>query len=143
MRDTEAMLGNASPRNPSEKMCCKSFSEDSLLVAWRDRASCKSSFSMPLPSSATIHAPGATPIRFHADIQRAGVQAVFEQFLEHGCRPLHHLPGGDLIDQIGIQRADPWRWAMHQPAGIFSFCPMRTVFVLILLARFIEAMLTR
>ena len=30
---------------------------------------------------------------------RAGVEAVLEQLLQHRCRPLDYLAGGDLADQ--------------------------------------------
>ena len=34
--------------------------------------------------------------QFHVDGRRAGVEAVFDQFLDDGKRPLDHLAGGDL-----------------------------------------------
>ena len=40
------------------------------------------------------------------DAIRAGVQAIFNKFLGHGRRPLHHLAGGDLIDELRGQLAD-------------------------------------
>jgi len=52
-RDTEAILGSASPRNPRLLTCSRSVSEVILLVACRDRASDNSSCSIPLPSSRT------------------------------------------------------------------------------------------
>src|SRR5579864_380898 len=50
-RDTEAMEGRASPRNPRVAMERRSFTSRNLLVAWRSKASMASSRSMPEPSS--------------------------------------------------------------------------------------------
>ena len=51
--DTEAMLGSASPRNPSEVMATRSSTRRILLVACRSRASRASSAVIPSPSSST------------------------------------------------------------------------------------------
>src|SRR5882672_2486540 len=58
-RDTEAMLGRASPRKPKLTTCSRSSSALILLVAWRASANGNSSAAMPLPSSRTRH--NATP----------------------------------------------------------------------------------
>jgi hypothetical protein len=42
----------------------------------------------------------------HVDLRGAGVEAVFQQFLEHRGRALHHLAGRDLADQQVRQRLD-------------------------------------
>src|SRR5690606_34317386 len=47
------MLGRASPRNPSVWMAKRSLSRRILLVAWRLKASCASSRSIPQPLSTT------------------------------------------------------------------------------------------
>src|SRR6266481_5162897 len=52
-RDTEAMEGSASPRNPSVPMESRSLTSRNLLVAWRSKASMASSRDMPQPSSVT------------------------------------------------------------------------------------------
>ncbi len=52
-RDTDAMAGNASPRNPNVATPIKSAASRILLVAWRDRASSASARLMPAPSSLT------------------------------------------------------------------------------------------
>ncbi len=52
-RDTLAMLGSASPRNPSVAIAARSAPVRILLVAWRSRQSSASSRSMPCPSSTT------------------------------------------------------------------------------------------
>ena len=52
-RDTLAMLGTASPRNPSVRIAAKSAAVRSLLVAWRSSESNASSRDIPQPSSLT------------------------------------------------------------------------------------------
>ena len=42
----------------------------------------------------------------HADVMRAGVEAVLQQFLEGRGRPLHYLARGDLVDQQVRQNAN-------------------------------------
>jgi hypothetical protein len=51
--DTDAMLGSASPRNPSVRIAPRSSGVLILLVACRSTASCASSASIPSPSSST------------------------------------------------------------------------------------------
>jgi hypothetical protein len=51
--DTEAMLGSASPRNPSVRIAPRSSGREILLVACRSTASCASSGPIPSPSSST------------------------------------------------------------------------------------------
>src|SRR5215467_14135190 len=52
-RETDAMVGSASPRKPSVEMASRSSAVLSLLVAWRSKASSASSCVMPWPSSMT------------------------------------------------------------------------------------------
>ena len=52
-RDTELIAASASPRKPRVPIASRSSRPRILLVAWRDRASGRSSWSMPLPSSRT------------------------------------------------------------------------------------------
>lgn len=42
----------------------------------------------------------------HADPRRAGVQAVFQHFLQRGGGAFHHLAGGDLVDEVVGQALD-------------------------------------
>ena len=42
--------------------------------------------------------PTGYDIYVHA--QRAGIQAVLDQFLDDRCGPLHHLAGSDLVNQM-------------------------------------------
>src|SRR5574341_262101 len=51
--DTDAILGNASPRNPIVAMEARSRSERNLLVVWRSNANSRSARLIPSPSSAT------------------------------------------------------------------------------------------
>ncbi len=48
---------------------------------------------------ADFEQPGAAARELHADVQRAGVEAVFEQFLECRRGALDNFAGGDLVDQ--------------------------------------------
>ena len=52
-RETEAIEGSASPRNPSEPMAFRSSTDSILLVACRSRARRASSRLIPTPSSLT------------------------------------------------------------------------------------------
>ena len=52
-RDTEAMVGSASPRNPKVPMLLRSATSCILLVAWRWMAMRASASLMPLPLSVT------------------------------------------------------------------------------------------
>ena len=52
-RETEAMVGSASPRNPSVATLVRSLTSRILLVAWRWMAMRASSMLMPLPLSVT------------------------------------------------------------------------------------------
>ena len=56
-RETEAIAGSASPRNPSEPISPRSSTDSILLVAWRSRAHRASSGVMPIPSSVTRISP--------------------------------------------------------------------------------------
>ncbi len=49
---------------------------------------------------------GAAARELHADVMRAGVEAVFEQFLQGGGGPLDDFAGGDLVDQKIRQHAN-------------------------------------
>jgi hypothetical protein len=69
-----------------------------LLVAWRASARRSSAAPMPSPSS-DLDALCAALVERDGDRARAGVEAVLEQLLQHRCRPLDHLAGGDLADE--------------------------------------------
>ena len=61
---------------------------------------------------------------FQLDIDPAGagVEAVFEQFLEHRCRALDHFAGGDLIGQARTEAVD----AVHLGADSISSAARRS-----------------
>ena len=48
------------------------------------------------------------PARHHLDVdlRGAGIQGVFDQLLQHRGGPLHHLAGGDLVDDLLGQELD-------------------------------------
>ena len=50
------------------------------------------------------------------DAPRARVEAVLDQFLDHGCRALDHLAGGDLVDEFGGKLTD----ARHDAARMIA-----------------------
>jgi len=52
------------------------------------------------------HQPGTAGLDLDLDAVGAGIQGVVQQFPDHGGRPLHHLAGGDLVDQGIGQDAD-------------------------------------
>ena len=49
-------------------------------------------------------APYAPFFQFHLDAGGPGVDRVFHQLLQHGCRPLDHFSGGDLIRKLRRQQ---------------------------------------
>jgi len=75
-RETDAMEGSASPRNPSVPMESRSSAVRSFDVAWRSKASSASSRFMPVPSSITRISclpPDSTSMR----IERAPASSEF------------------------------------------------------------------
>ena len=50
--------------------------------------------------------PPAALAHLDADVGRARVQAVFDQLLDRGRRPLDHLAGGDLVGNFGSEDVD-------------------------------------
>ena len=50
--------------------------------------------------------PHAALLDVHFDTTRAGIDAVFDEFLHHRRRALDDFAGRDLVDQLGRQRTD-------------------------------------
>ena len=50
--------------------------------------------------------PPAAAIGEDVDPAGAGVDGVFDQFLDHARRPFHHLAGGDAVDDLFGELAD-------------------------------------
>ncbi len=48
----------------------------------------------------------ATRLDLDRDFGSAGVETVLDQFFDDGCRPLHHLASGDLVDQVTRELAN-------------------------------------
>ena len=44
------------------------------------------------------HKTGAAGHNLHFDTSRTGVHCIFNQLLDHRCRPLYHLTGSNFID---------------------------------------------
>ena len=40
------------------------------------------------------------------DAGGAGIERIFEQFLDHRSRPLHHFAGGDLVGNVFRKNVD-------------------------------------
>ena len=70
--------------------------------------------------------PAGNDIDLHG--LRTGVEAVFDQFLDHRGGPLDDLAGSDLIDQLGRQFSDrhdddrriPEKWLIRRVAARFG-----------------------
>ena len=77
-----------------------------LLVAWRDSASRSSRGGNAAAVVAHAREPHAAGLDFDLDALRAGVEAVLDQLLDDGRRPLDDLAGGDLIDEVVVENAD-------------------------------------
>ena len=96
-RDTLAMLGNASPRNPNVATACRSAADRILLVACRSRDSSASSRSIPWPSSIT-RTSEIPPRRITVSILRApACRCCFQStpsLLKPGAPRLRPLPPG-------------------------------------------------
>ncbi|MNM52975.1 hypothetical protein D3C81_640660 [compost metagenome] len=52
------------------------------------------------------HAPHAALLEPDGQLRGAGIECIFEQFLDHRGRPFDHFAGGDLADQLVRQGAD-------------------------------------
>ncbi len=98
-RETEAMLGNASPRKPKVATFSKSSSDAILLVAWRASANGNLGRVDADAIIANADRSAAAALEFDLDAPRARIQCVFDQFLDHRSGTLDHLAGGDLIDE--------------------------------------------
>ncbi len=61
---------------------------------------------MPTPSSVMRIKPPAAAIGDDLDLLRAGIERVLDQFLHHAGRPLHHLAGGNAVDDGFGELAD-------------------------------------
>ena len=112
MRDTEAMLGSASPRKPSVPTRSRSSMRRDLagrVPRQRERQL------VALDAAAVVaHAAQARAALFDLDLDaaRAGIDAVLDQLLEHGRRALDDLAGSDLVDELFGKDAD-----RHDAAG--------------------------
>ena len=95
---TDPIEGNASPRKPSVSIAIRS-SPSSFDVAWRSTAEREI---VPAHAAAIVRDPDQPPaaaVGHHLDPAGAGIEGVFHEFLHGAGRPLHHLAGGDAVDQ--------------------------------------------
>ncbi|MCY1310592.1 hypothetical protein D9M70_607990 [compost metagenome] len=69
----------------------------------------------------------AALLHFDVDAPGAGVQAVFQEFLDDRGGALDHFAGGDLVRQPRAQQLDARQfahgWAARVAAGIFRVWP--------------------
>ncbi len=98
-RDTEAMLGNASPRKPNEPTHSRSSERRDLAggVPRQGQRDLLRFNSVPVVAHANQGAAAA--LEFDFDVLRTRIDGVFHQLLDHGRRPLDDLAGSDLTDQ--------------------------------------------
>ena len=50
--------------------------------------------------------PPPAAVGQHVDARRAGVERVLDELLDDARRPLHHLAGGDAVDDGGVELAN-------------------------------------
>ena len=99
-RDTEAILGSASPRNPERRDALEVVERGNL--AGRMARQGQADLLRPDPGAVVAHAnqPASAPLELHFDALRAGVEGILDQLLDHGGRPLDDLTGRDLVDEF-------------------------------------------
>ena len=78
---------------------CSIASSGSFEVAWRSSARAISSGDMPQPSSVTSIRLETALGQRHRDPRRAGIDGIFDQFLERGGRTFDHFARGDAVDE--------------------------------------------
>ena len=79
----------------------------SFEVAWRSTASVeivRRHAAAPSSTTRISRRPPASMV--DRDRRRAGIDGVLDEFLHGGGRPLHHLAGGDAVDEDRIEAAD-------------------------------------
>ena len=70
-----------------------------MLVAWRETASAQVAGGHARAVVANPDQADAAFLQVDVDPARAGIQRVFDQFLDHRRGPFDHFAGGDLVDQ--------------------------------------------
>ena len=98
--DTDAMLGSASPRNPSVRIAPRSSGREILLVACRSTASCASVRLHALAVVLDANQLLAAELDGDRDPRRTRIERVLDQFLDHRGRPLDDFAGGNLIGEV-------------------------------------------
>ena len=118
---TEPIDGSASPRKPSVSIAIRS-SPSSFEVAWR---STDKREIVPRHAAAVVgdaDQPAAAAIGQHLDPARAGIERVFDKLLHDAGRPLHHLAGGDAVDQ-GFGKLADGHWNHWTDLETFAIAP--------------------
>ena len=96
---TAPIEGSASPRKPSVRML-----QQILVVELGGGMAIDREREIAMAHAAAVigdaDAPPAAAVGEDVDPARAGVDRVLHQFLHHARRPLHHLAGGDAVDDL-------------------------------------------
>ncbi len=99
-RDTEPMEGSASPRKPERGDGGEVIESGDLaggVAADRERQLLGGDAAAVV---AHAHEADAAALDVDLDAVRAGIEAVLDQLLDDGGRPLDHFAGGDLVDEL-------------------------------------------
>ena len=97
--------------NRRQRLAAKTHAGDALEVfqrsqfAGRVARQCQRKVISVDPGPVVNDADQLDPALFDIDLHPpcTRIQAVFDQLLDHGSRTLHHLAGGDLVDELGRQ----------------------------------------
>ena len=96
-RATEAMLGSASPRNPSDTTDSRSSRLDILLgMARQSQRQLLLLDALPVITDANQFLAAINNVDLHG--MRTRIEAVFNQLFHDRRRTLNHFTGGDLVD---------------------------------------------
>ena len=112
VRETEAMLGNASPRKPERADALEIVDARDLagrMARQRERQFVALDAAAIVADTAQLR---AAILDLDLDALGAGVEAVLDQLLEHRGGPFDDLAGGDLVNELLGKNAD-----RHQEVG--------------------------
>ena len=99
---TDAIEGSASPRNPSVPMRARSPSGSfEVAVALYGEIEVGGVHAASVVDDSDEPAPAA--FDRHLDSPGPGIERVLDQLLHRRGRPLHHLAGGDTVDQDAVR----------------------------------------
>ena len=104
--ETDAMLGSASPRNPSVRIAARSSATGNL--ARRVALDREPRILRVHPLAIVLDAQRLLAPELDGDrnAPRAGIERVLDQLLDDRRRALDDLAGGDLIGEVGREAVD-------------------------------------